>query len=140
VAAIEDRPYDVPSTIERLRDIADSYCLGPSTACIVNAASDRKIPSIRLNEGNLVQLGYGARQHRIWTAETDQTSAISESISSDKDLKKPVAGLQPAPRMSVDNLRMARRRDCVPLWSSCATATMPRWTTELMTRGSGIRP
>ncbi len=64
------------------------YCLGPSTACIVDAATARKIPSIRLNEGNLVQLGYGARQHRIWTAETDQTSAISESISSDKDLTK----------------------------------------------------
>jgi cyanophycin synthetase len=35
-----------------------------------------------------VQLGYGARQHRIWTAETDQTSAIAESISGDKDLTK----------------------------------------------------
>ncbi|HEX5362963.1 MAG TPA: cyanophycin synthetase, partial [Gallionella sp.] len=88
MAAIEDRPFDVPATIVRLRDIADSYCLGPSTACIVDAASERKIPSIRLNEGNLVQLGYGARQHRIWTAETDQTSAIGESISSDKDLTK----------------------------------------------------
>jgi len=88
MAAIEDRPFDVPATIASLRDIADSYCLGPSTACIVDAATDRKIPSIRLNEGNLVQLGYGARQHRIWTAETDQTSAIAESISSDKDLTK----------------------------------------------------
>jgi cyanophycin synthetase len=88
MAAIENRPFDVPSTIASLRDIADSYCLGPSTACIVDAATDRKIPSIRLNEGNLVQLGYGARQHRIWTAETDQTSAIAESISSDKDLTK----------------------------------------------------
>ena len=88
MAAIEDRPYDVPATIASLRDIADSYCLGPSTACIVDAATARKIPSIRLNEGNLVQLGYGARQHRIWTAETDQTSAIGESISSDKDLTK----------------------------------------------------
>lgn len=88
MAAIEDRPFDVPATIVRLRDIADSYCLGPSTACIVDAATERKIPSIRLNEGNLVQLGYGARQHRIWTAETDQTSAIGESISSDKDLTK----------------------------------------------------
>jgi len=88
MAAIEDRPFDVPATIVRLRDIADSYCLGPSTACIVDAATDRKIPSIRLNEGNLVQLGYGARQHRIWTAETDQTSAIGESISRDKDLTK----------------------------------------------------
>jgi cyanophycin synthetase len=35
-----------------------------------------------------VQLGYGARQRRIWTAETDRTSAIAESISSDKDLTK----------------------------------------------------
>ena len=88
MAAIEDRPFDMPSTISRLREIADSYCLGPSTACIVDAATGRKIPSIRLNEGNLVQLGYGARQHRIWTAETDQTSAIAESIASDKDLTK----------------------------------------------------
>jgi cyanophycin synthetase len=88
MAAIEDKPFDVPATITRLRDIADSYCLGPSTACIVDAATERKIPSVRLNEGNLVQLGYGASQHRIWTAETDQTSAIAESISSDKNLTK----------------------------------------------------
>ncbi len=88
MAAIEDKPFDVPSTIAKLREIADSYCLGPSTACIVDAATERKIPAIRLNEGNLVQLGYGANQHRIWTAETDQTSAISESISGDKDLTK----------------------------------------------------
>jgi cyanophycin synthetase len=41
-----------------------------------------------LSEGNLVQLGYGARQRRIWTAETDQTSAVGESISRNKDLTK----------------------------------------------------
>src|SRR5690606_22012581 len=35
-----------------------------------------------------VQLGYGARQHRIWTAESDLTSAIAEGISRDKDLTK----------------------------------------------------
>ncbi|HUX65071.1 cyanophycin synthetase [Sulfuricella sp.] len=88
MAAIEDRPFDMPSTVARLRDLADALCLGPSTACIVDAASDRRIPAIRLTEGNLVQLGYGVRSRRIWTAETDQTSAIAESISSDKDLTK----------------------------------------------------
>ncbi|MBU1690604.1 MAG: cyanophycin synthetase [Gammaproteobacteria bacterium] len=88
MAAIEDRPFDIPSTVAHLRDLVDSLCLGPSTACIVDAASDRQIPAIRLTEGNLVQLGYGARSRRIWTAETDQTSAIAESISSDKDLTK----------------------------------------------------
>jgi len=88
MAAIEDRPFDVPAAIEKLRDLIDDHCLGPSTACIVDAADDRDIPSIRLSEGNLVQLGYGARQRRIWTAETDRTSAIAESISRDKDLTK----------------------------------------------------
>ncbi|MDP2829753.1 MAG: cyanophycin synthetase [Sulfuricellaceae bacterium] len=88
MAAIEDTPFDVASSVSRLRDMADSLCLGPSTACIVNAATDRNIPSIRLSEGNLMQLGYGCRQRRIWTAETDQTGAIAESIASDKDLTK----------------------------------------------------
>ncbi len=88
MAAIEDRPFDVAGTVQRLREMVDRLCLGPSTACIVEAATDRRIPHIRLTEGNLVQLGYGARQRRIWTAETDRTSAIAESISSDKDLTK----------------------------------------------------
>lgn len=88
MAAIEDRPFDVPAVVENLRNLVDDHCLGPSTACIVDAADDRSIPSIRLSDGNLVQLGYGARQRRIWTAETDRTSAIAESISRDKDLTK----------------------------------------------------
>lgn len=86
MAAIEDRPFDVAALVEELRDLADDLCLGPSTASIVDAADDRRIPTIRLNEKNLVQLGYGARQRRIWTAETDCTSAIAEGISRDKDL------------------------------------------------------
>jgi len=88
VAAINNTPYDLPATVAQLRDSVDSLCLGPSTAHIVDAATDRRIPSIRLTEGNLVQLGYGIQQRRIWTAETDQTSAIAEEIASDKDLTK----------------------------------------------------
>ena len=88
MAMIEGREFDLASVIAQLRDMVDSRCLGPSTAHIVDAATARQIPSLRLNDGNLVQLGYGARQRRIWTAETDQTSAVAESISSDKDLTK----------------------------------------------------
>ncbi|KAG1522512.1 hypothetical protein G6F50_018681 [Rhizopus delemar] len=83
MAAIEDRPFDVPATIARLRSLVDKHCLGPSTACIVDAADDRDIPYIRLFEGNLVQFGYGSAQRRIWTAATDRTSAIAEGISRD---------------------------------------------------------
>jgi len=88
MAAIEDRPFDVAATVALLRERVDAHCLGPSTAAIVDAADDRDIPAIRLSAGNLVQFGYGARQHRIWTAETDRTSAIAETISRDKDLTK----------------------------------------------------
>ena len=88
LAAIHDTPYDVAATIAELTDLVDSVWVGPSTASIVAAALERKIPFIRLNAGNLVQLGYGINQRRIWTAETDSTSAIAEGISKDKDLTK----------------------------------------------------
>ena len=88
MAAINDSAFDVKGTVTRLKTMVDRLCLGPSTACIVDAATEHHIPSIRLTSGNLVQLGYGALQRRIWTAETDRTSAIAESISSDKDLTK----------------------------------------------------
>lgn len=81
--------YDVDGAIQRIRDLVDSLWLGPSTACIVDAAVARNIPATRLiAKGNLVQLGYGARCRHIWTAETDRTPAIAESISRDKDLTK----------------------------------------------------
>ncbi|MFO1320323.1 MAG: cyanophycin synthetase [Burkholderiales bacterium] len=86
LAAMDDRPFDVAAAIARVRKVADRHWLGPSTAAIVLAAETRTIPAIRLNEGNLVQLGYGSRARRIWTAETDRTSAIAEGISRDKHL------------------------------------------------------
>ncbi|MGY8524825.1 cyanophycin synthetase [Paracidovorax citrulli] len=88
MAAIEDRPFDVDAAVDELRRLIDRHWLGPSTACIVYAADDRRIPALRLSDANLVQLGHGASQRRIWTAETDRTSAIAESISRDKDLTK----------------------------------------------------
>ncbi|BDT60407.1 cyanophycin synthetase [Massilia varians] len=88
MAAINDTPFDMAATVQALTELVDRYCLGPSTAHIVDAATDRRIPSIRLTDGNLVQLGHGAAQRRIWTAETDRTSAIGEGIASDKDLTK----------------------------------------------------
>ncbi|MBT8631768.1 cyanophycin synthetase [Polynucleobacter paneuropaeus] len=96
----KDPVAEVKTIIENLRELSDELLLGPSTACIVNAAEERGIPSSRLSSGNLVQLGYGAKQRRIWTAETDQTSAIAETISRDKDLTKSLlasAGV-PTPR------------------------------------------
>jgi cyanophycin synthetase len=87
-AAFNATQIDLKAVIGRLQALRHKHCLGPSTACIVDAADDRDIPAIRLNTGNLLQLGYGINQRRIWTAETDRTGAIAETISRDKNLTK----------------------------------------------------
>jgi len=88
LAAIHDQPFDVKSHIERLRDLAQRSCLGPSTQAIVDAALARGIPVRRLNNESLVQLGHGARQRRFRAAETDRTSSIAEAIAQDKELTR----------------------------------------------------
>ena len=88
MSTINRLPCDLTAAVEAVRDKIDDCYFGPSTASIVAAATERGIPHIRLNAGNLVQLGHGARQRRIWTAETERTSAIAEGIAGDKDLTK----------------------------------------------------
>jgi cyanophycin synthetase len=87
-AAHEGQDFNFAQALRGLVNLADDVRLGPSTRAIVQAAIQRGIPSRRLSEGNLVMLGEGKYQRRIWTAETDATSAIAENIASDKDLTK----------------------------------------------------
>jgi len=118
-AALNNETFDVPAAVKALHEVVDATWLGPSTAAIVNAATERGIPHLRLTEGNLVQLGQGARQRRIWTAETELTSAIAENIASDKDLTSPRARSWPArPRPG-----KPRRTSGCRWWSSPATPT-----------------
>jgi cyanophycin synthetase len=87
-ACIEDTPFDLNAELKNIQRVCDLKALGPSTQHIVDAAYKRRIPTIRLNDGNLVQIGHGCKQQRIWTAETTKTSAIAEGIASDKQLSK----------------------------------------------------
>lgn len=94
MAAIEDKPFDMVATHERLREIAVKHLPGPNTACIVDAATakERGIPAIRLSADNLIQLGYGSRQRRIWAAQSDRTSAIAQGIARDPELSAGLLG------------------------------------------------
>src|SRR5436190_511531 len=85
LAAMHGQPFDVEGEIERLRDLADDYKLGPSTASIVEAARAKDIPVIRLTpQGGLVQFGYGVHQKRIRASETSLTSAIAADLCQEK--------------------------------------------------------
>jgi cyanophycin synthetase len=87
-ATLDGGPFDVDAAVARLRETDEDLRLGPSTGSIVQAAAARGIPWRRLTEGSLVQFGWGVRQHRIWAAEVDATSAVSEAIAQDKELSK----------------------------------------------------
>ncbi len=89
LAAYRGENFDVAEAVKSLQAVADRYALGPSTQAMVDAAKERDIPWRRLQPGrSLVQFGQGARQRRIWTAETDRTGAIAEYIAQDKDLTR----------------------------------------------------
>ncbi|OWT70330.1 MULTISPECIES: cyanophycin synthetase [unclassified Achromobacter] len=110
LAAMDDQPFDLADALHRLRDMDEDLRLGPSTGSIVNAAVARGIPFRRLTQGSMVQFGWGSRQRRIQAAETDLTSAISESIAQDKDLTKMLldaAGVPVPLGRTVDNVEDA---------------------------------
>ena len=87
-AAVEELPFDRGNALHQLRELDEEVRLGPSTGAIVYAAVARNIPYRRLTEGSMVQFGWGSKQRRIQAAETDRTSAVSESIAQDKELTK----------------------------------------------------
>ncbi len=95
--AMSGDSFDARDEVTRLHLYADDFCLGPSTRAILAAARRRNIPARRLNRFSLVQLGVGARQRRILTAETDRTSAIAETIAQDKELTKNLLAAVGAP-------------------------------------------
>ncbi len=88
LAVTHDRPFDIAAEVKRLHEMAERVCLGPSTRAIVAAAKRRDIPVCRLNVGSLILLGQGIHARRMWTAESDRTSAIAETIATDKALTK----------------------------------------------------
>jgi cyanophycin synthetase len=82
----EDRPFNYQDELEELIRLAERMALGPSTQALVTEARRRGIPTIRLDEQSLVQLGYGRYQQRIRAAVTGRTSNIAVETASDKEL------------------------------------------------------
>ncbi|HEY1330402.1 MAG TPA: cyanophycin synthetase [Actinomycetota bacterium] len=95
--------FDFRAQLEDLIRLAERRAFGPSTQAIIDEATSRDIPWIRLNEASLVQLGQGTYQKRIRATMTSLTSALAVDIAGDKKLTTRLlaaAGL-PVPRGEV---------------------------------------
>ncbi len=80
-----DPELDVEDEIRRLIKLSQKAAYGPSTQAILDEASLRDIPWMRLDDYSLVQLGQGVHAKRIRATMTSNTSALAVDIASDKE-------------------------------------------------------
>jgi len=101
---VQPRPdFDFANEFEQLIRLAERAAFGPSTQALLDEASLRDIPWIRLNEQSLVQLGHGVHQERIRATMTSNTSSLGVDIASDKKLTNQLLASTgvPVPRAEV---------------------------------------
>ena len=85
IEAEHAQPDHADAVVAELQALADRQRLGLSTQAIVDQARRRHIPSARLNERNLVQLGWGIYARRIRATVTSGTSLIGAELAREKD-------------------------------------------------------
>jgi cyanophycin synthetase len=83
-----DVELDFPERLDDLRRLREKWALGPSTKAIVDAAAQRGIPHLRLNDRSLVMLGTGVHQRRIQATIASTTGHLGVEIAGDKDTTK----------------------------------------------------
>ena len=79
------------------------HALGPSTAALVQAATERGIPWLRMGTNSLIQLGHGRYQRRVQATVTSQTSHSAVELASDKEETNKILGSLglPVPRQEL---------------------------------------
>ena len=119
---VEAEPgFDFGGELEALILLSERAAFGPSTQAILDEAALRDIPSIRLNDQSLVQLGHGIHQKRIRATMTSQTGSLGVDIASDKKLTNRLLAATgvPVPRAELvrdeDGAVVAARRIGMPV-------------------------
>ncbi len=79
------KDWNWPEARDEFIRFAQRRALGPSTASLVRAAEQHRIPWLRLNDQSLVQLGHGKYQQRIQATVTGRTPHIAVELASDKE-------------------------------------------------------
>lgn len=81
-----NKGFEINPIIDGLLFIREHRLLGPSTQAIVSYAESLNIPTMRLDNYNLVQLGNGKYQKRIRATLTSETNQIAVETADNKYL------------------------------------------------------
>jgi cyanophycin synthetase len=97
------RETELRQDLEDLQEIFSEAQLGPTTEAIVQEAEARGIPWKELPARHVIQLGYGKKQRRIQSSQTDGTSILGIEFAGDKEGTKTLldAARLPVPKGTV---------------------------------------
>ncbi|MDF2500326.1 MAG: cphA [Anaerosporomusa subterranea] len=109
-ALVAGSPYDAAAAVQAVTSAGEADRLGPSTEALYQAACGRGIPVSRIGQENLLVLGWGRRQQRMWTTVSSKTGMLATDLACDKDLTKKILadGALPVPEgQVVENAKQA---------------------------------
>src|SRR5699024_6572322 len=106
-AVAHDEGFDFSVELDDFLRLAQRAAFGPSTNAILEEATARDIPFIRLNTASLVQLGQGVHQQRIRATMTSKTGALAVDIAGDKDMTTKLLGSAGLPVPKQETVRSA---------------------------------
>lgn len=112
LAAVQDTPFDVPTEVEKLRELARRTLPASGTAAILKAARARRIPARWLSPIGPIMLGYGSQQRRVLNTLPDNTDAVASWTAYDNELTRNLldeAGVPVAPGRAVADAEDAWR-------------------------------
>ncbi|HLS46890.1 MAG TPA: cyanophycin synthetase [Gemmatimonadales bacterium] len=79
------RGFDFAAERDDFIRFTQRHALGPSTAALVHAAEERRIPWMRPGSNSLIQFGHGRYRRRVQATVTSETSHIAVELASDKE-------------------------------------------------------
>lgn len=85
-AVIRDEAWDALSAWDHVRQNAVTWRLPASTSALLEAAAARQIPVMKTADPDVWQLGWGARQRRVFQSLTDRTSGVAERLMRDPNV------------------------------------------------------
>lgn len=85
---IQNKKVNLYHYFDKIQKISHKFALGKSIYEVIKKLP-KSIPYFKINNDyDLIQLGYGKRQKKLWTSTSPFTTGISESIVGDKNLTK----------------------------------------------------